>query len=77
VLVGAEGAGLLEQAVHERRLAVVHVRDDGDVPDVLHNLKPSWIVCLLNEKGQAACERKLDTNFTNSHKLKACKAERK
>jgi hypothetical protein len=37
VLVGAEGAGLLEQAVHERRLAVVHVRNDGDVPNVLHN----------------------------------------
>jgi hypothetical protein len=27
---------LLEQAVHERRLAVVHVRDDGDVSNVLH-----------------------------------------
>jgi len=40
VLVGAEGAGLLEQAVHERRLAVVNVRDDGDVPDMLHNLNP-------------------------------------
>ncbi len=37
MLVGAEGAGLLEQAVHERRLAVVNVRDDGDVSNVLHN----------------------------------------
>ena len=45
VLVGAEGAGLLEQAIHERRLAVVHVRDDGDVSNVLHNLKPSRVVC--------------------------------
>ena len=36
MLVGTEGAGLLEQAVHERRLAVVHVRDDGDVSNVLH-----------------------------------------
>jgi hypothetical protein len=39
MLVGAEGAGLLEQAVHERRLAVVHVRDDGDVSNVLHNFE--------------------------------------
>jgi hypothetical protein len=54
VLVGAEGAGLLEQAVHERRLAVVNVRDDGDVSNMLHNLKPSRIVCLLSGKGQAA-----------------------
>ena len=37
MLVGAESAGLLEQAIHERCLAVVNVRDDGDVPDVLHN----------------------------------------
>jgi hypothetical protein len=54
VLVGAEGAGLLEQAVHERRLAVVNVRDDGDVSNVLHNLKPSRTECLLRGKGQAA-----------------------
>jgi hypothetical protein len=33
-LVVAEGVGLLEQAVHERGLAVVHVRDDGDVAEV-------------------------------------------
>jgi hypothetical protein len=39
MLVGAEGAGLLEQAIHERRLAVVNVRDDGDVSNVLHFLK--------------------------------------
>jgi hypothetical protein len=39
MLVGAEGAGLLEQAIHERRLAVVHVRDDGEVSNVLHFLK--------------------------------------
>src|SRR5665213_818360 len=36
MLVGAEGARLLEQAIHERRLAVVNVRDDGDVSNVLH-----------------------------------------
>ena len=32
-LVGGEGPGLLEQAVDECRLAVVDVRDDGDVAD--------------------------------------------
>ena len=35
-LVGAKSAGLFEQAIHERRLAVVNVRDDRDVPNVLH-----------------------------------------
>jgi hypothetical protein len=29
MLVFTESAGLLEQAIHERRFAVVHVRDDG------------------------------------------------
>ena len=36
--VGAEGARLLEQAVHERGLAVIDVGDDGDVADVFHDL---------------------------------------
>jgi hypothetical protein len=62
VLVGAEGAGLLEQAVHERRLAVVHVRDNRNVPNVLHNLKPSQIVCHLSGKGQAARRNNLTTD---------------
>ena len=39
VLVGAEGAGLFEQAIHERGLAVVNVRDDGDISNVLHRFK--------------------------------------
>ncbi len=30
-LILAEGAGLLEQAVHERRLAVIDVSDNGDI----------------------------------------------
>ena len=34
VLVGAEDARLPQHGVHEGRLAVVDVRDDGDVPDV-------------------------------------------
>ena len=35
VLVLAESAGLVQHRVHEGRLAVVDVRDDGDVPEVL------------------------------------------
>jgi hypothetical protein len=35
VLVGAERAGLPEQGVDERRLAVVDVGDDRDVPEVV------------------------------------------
>jgi hypothetical protein len=35
-LVGAEGAGLLEEAIHEGGLAVVNVRDDGDITNMLH-----------------------------------------
>ncbi len=43
VLVGAEGARLLEQAVHQSRFAMINVRDDGDVADVLHivNFRPA------------------------------------
>ena len=33
-LVFAEGAGLLQQAVDQRGLAVVDVRDDGDVAKI-------------------------------------------
>jgi hypothetical protein len=36
VLVGAEGAGLFKKTVHERGFAVVNVRDDRNVSDVLH-----------------------------------------
>ena len=35
-LVGAERARLLEQAIHERRLAVINVGDNGDVAYMLH-----------------------------------------
>ncbi len=35
LLVGGEGAGLLEQLVDERGLAVVDVRDNGDVAELL------------------------------------------
>ena len=37
-LIVAERAGLAEHLVDERRLAVVDVRDDGDVTD-LHSLE--------------------------------------
>jgi hypothetical protein len=35
LLVGAEQPALLEQTVDQRRLAVVDVGDDRDVPDVV------------------------------------------
>ena len=35
-LVGAKCSGLFEQAIDQRGLAVIHVRDDCDVPNVLH-----------------------------------------
>ena len=35
-LIFAEEFGLADDLVDERGLAVVHVRDDGDVSDVLH-----------------------------------------
>jgi hypothetical protein len=39
LLVGRKGAGLLQQAVDQRRLAVVDVGDDGDVADwTLHGV---------------------------------------
>jgi hypothetical protein len=38
-LVGAEHARLAQEAVHERRLSVVDVRDDGNVADVLARLE--------------------------------------
>ena len=36
MLISAKGSRLLEQAVHERGLAMINVRDDGDVANVLH-----------------------------------------
>ena len=34
-LVGAEGAALVQHGVHQSGLAVVDVRDDGDIADTL------------------------------------------
>jgi hypothetical protein len=39
MLIGAKGAGLLEQTIHQRGLAMVDVRDDRDVSNVLHQYK--------------------------------------
>ncbi len=55
VLVCAEGAGLLEEAVHERGLAVVNVRDDGDISNVLHRFKNSRTVMPFGWK-RSSCE---------------------
>ena len=43
VLVLAEGAGLPEHCVDQRRLAVVHVGDDRDVSDVLAERHPTSV----------------------------------
>ena len=36
LLVGAEGAGLFQQTIDEGGLAVIDVRDDGDITYVFH-----------------------------------------
>ncbi len=54
VLVFAKSSRLLEQAIHERGLAVVNVRDDGDISNVLHRFQNSRTACHLGGKGQAA-----------------------
>ena len=36
MLIGAEGAGLFQETIHERGFAMINVRDDRDVSDVLH-----------------------------------------
>ena len=43
LLVGAEGAGLTEQLIDERRLAVIDVGDDCDVADFVHEIDPSKV----------------------------------
>src|SRR6185503_2066104 len=56
VLVGAEGAGLFQEAIDERGLAVVDVGNDGDVADVLHikrTFQTSRVACANGGKGQA------------------------
>ena len=42
--VGAEGAGLLEELIDERGLAVIDVGDDGDVADVFHVSKVGFVI---------------------------------
>ena len=36
LLIGAEGAGLPQQLIDQRGLAVIDVRNDGDVADLVH-----------------------------------------
>ena len=50
-LMRGEGAGLLEQAVHEGRLAVVDVRDDGDVADRAVHV---WFVAVAGRRRRDA-----------------------
>ena len=50
-LVGAEGAALVEHGVHQRGLAVVDVRDDGDIANT--RTQDNCPSCL----GKTACDR--------------------
>src|ERR1700722_4130422 len=60
-LVGAERAGLLQQAIHQGGLAMINVGDDRYVTNVLHNLsvKSSRVMCQLPLKGQALASAKI------------------
>src|SRR5207248_196268 len=40
LLIGAEGAGLAQELIDERGLAVVDVRNDGDVTNLVHGTSP-------------------------------------
>ena len=42
VLVLAHGAGLLEELVHKRGLAMVDMGDDGDIADIHRSAAPCW-----------------------------------
>jgi hypothetical protein len=35
-LIGTERAGLPQQLIHQRGLAVINVRNDGDIADFIH-----------------------------------------
>src|SRR5437764_755397 len=40
LLIRAEGAGLAQELIDERGLAVVNVRNDGDVTNLVHGTSP-------------------------------------
>src|ERR1051325_6940951 len=54
VLVGAKGPRLLQQAIDERRLAVIDVSYDGDIANMFHDSvsKSSRVVSPQSGKGQ-------------------------
>ena len=37
-LIGAEGAGLAQEAIHQRSFAMIDVSDNGYVPNMLHKV---------------------------------------
>jgi hypothetical protein len=63
MLVGAESSRLLEQTIHERGLAVINVRDDGDISNMLHRFQNSRTGCLLCGKGQDKREGKFNCHL--------------
>ena len=68
VLVLPEGAGLPEHRVHERRLAVVDVGDDGDVADVLAQGHPARVAAGLSRG---------DLLWEDRHRIGAVPAQRR
>src|SRR5438552_5221385 len=40
LLIGSEGAGLAQELIDQRGLAVVDVRNDGDVTNLVHGTSP-------------------------------------
>ena len=74
-LIRAERAGLLEQTIHERGLPVIHVRNNGNVSNVLHAipLPESRALCmefvLKQEKGRRLPSLWRDNAWTTSRPI--------
>ena len=57
MLVGAEGAGLLQEAVHERGFAMINVCDDRDVSNVLHIVNNRLVHAAMITAASNCCDR--------------------
>ena len=57
MLVGAKGAGLFQETIHERGLAMINVRDDRDVSDVLHIVNDRFTHATMITAASSCCDR--------------------
>jgi len=57
MLVGAEGARLLQEAIHERGLAMINVRDDRYVSNVLHIVNNRFAHTAMITAASSCCDR--------------------